>query len=91
MQKTLNSHEVKMPLWLIPMLYVGVAVVCALVLPRLEQEYLAAYSHSMSVASAQAALSAIASGMLALTGMVFALGFVMVQFSAMAYSPRSSG
>jgi uncharacterized membrane protein len=44
--------------------------------------------HGTSVASAQAALSAIASGMLALTGIVFALAFVMVQFSAAAYSPR---
>ena len=63
-------------------------VICGLVFPRLEQEYLAAYSHGMSVASAQATLSAIASGMMALTGIVFALAFVMVQFSAIAYSPR---
>jgi uncharacterized membrane protein len=32
--------------------------------------------------------SAIASGMIALTGIVFSLTFVMVQFSASAYSPR---
>ena len=32
--------------------------------------------------------SSIASGMMALTGVVFSLGFVMVQFSAIAYSPR---
>ena len=32
--------------------------------------------------------SAIASGMIALTGIVFSLAFVMVQFSATAYSPR---
>ena len=57
-------------------------------MPRLEQEYLATYSHGMSVASAQATLSAVASGMMALTGIVFALAFVMVQFSAIAYSPR---
>ncbi len=66
----------------------GVTVVGGLVRPRLEQEYCAAYSHGMSVASAQATLSAIASGMMALTGIVFALAFVMVQFSAIAYSPR---
>jgi uncharacterized membrane protein len=50
-----------------------VTAICGLTLPRLEQEYLAAYSHGMSVASAQATLSAIASGMMALTGIVFAL------------------
>ncbi|MDS4040961.1 MAG: DUF2254 domain-containing protein [Candidatus Competibacter sp.] len=77
-----------MPIWFIPMLYVGVTAICGLTLPRLEQEYLAVYSHGMSVASAQATLSAIASGMMALTGIVFALAFVMVQFSAIAYSPR---
>ena len=42
----------------------------------------------LSVASAQALLSAAASGMMALTGIVFAMAFVMVQFSAIAYSPR---
>jgi uncharacterized membrane protein len=43
---------------------------------------------ALSVASAQALLSAAASGMMALTGIVFAMAFVMVQFSAIAYSPR---
>ncbi len=33
-------------------------------------------------------LSSITSGMIALTGIVFSLAFVMVQFSAVAYSPR---
>jgi uncharacterized membrane protein len=88
MRTALKAYPRNVPLWLIPMLYVGVTAVCALVLPRLEQEYLAAFSHSLSVSSALAALSAIASGMIALTGIVFALAFVMVQFSAVAYSPR---
>ena len=70
------------------MLYVSVTVVCGVVFPRLEHEYLASFSHSLSVASALAALSTVASGMMALTGIVFALAFVMVQFSAVAYSPR---
>lgn len=84
----LKMKPSNMPPWLIPMLYVGVTIACVLVLPRIEQKYLAAYSHGMSVASAQATLSAVASGMMALTGIVFALAFVMVQFSAIAYSPR---
>ncbi len=70
------------------MVYVGAAVTAGLTLPRLEQAYLASYNLSMSVGSAQAYLSAAASGMMALTGIVFAMGFVMVQFSAIAYSPR---
>ena len=42
----------------------------------------------MSVPAAMAIYSAIASGMIALTGIVFSLTFLMVQFSATAYSPR---
>ena len=53
-----------------------------------EQAYLSGYTIALSVSSAQALLSAAASGMMALTGIVFAMAFVMVQFSAIAYSPR---
>jgi uncharacterized membrane protein len=67
---------------------VGTSVVGGFVLPRLEQAYLATYTLRISVASAQAYLSATASGMMALMGIVFAMAFVMVQFSAIAYSPR---
>ena len=74
--------------WFIPMLYVSGAVLCGLVLPRIEQAYLPGYAFDMSVSSAQALLSAASSGMMALTGIVFAMAFVMVQFSAIAYSPR---
>jgi uncharacterized membrane protein len=77
-----------MPLWLIPMVYTVLSVVAALTLPRLEQHYLAAYTHEMSVGSAVAFFSAVGSGTMALTGIVFAIAFVMVQFSALAYSPR---
>jgi uncharacterized membrane protein len=74
--------------WFIPMFYVCGAVLGGLALPRFEQAYLSSYSLALSVASAQALLSAAASGMMALTGIVFAMAFVMVQFSAIAYSPR---
>jgi len=77
-----------MPLWSIPMLYAATSLICGFVLPRLEHAYLASYTLGVSVASAQAFFSAVASGMMALTGIVFAIAFVMVQFSAIAYSPR---
>lgn len=63
-------------------------VAVAAILPRLEQRYLADWDSTISVSSAIAITSSIASGMLALTGIVFSLIFVMVQFSATAYSPR---
>jgi uncharacterized membrane protein len=77
--------------WLIPMLYVIGAVAGGLVLPRIEHAWqtdTAIQAFELSVSSAQAYLSAAASGMMALTGIVFAMGFVMVQFSSIAYSPR---
>lgn len=77
-----------MHLWLIPMLYVCASVATGLILPRIEQLYFASYTLNLSVASAQAYLSAAGSGMMALTGIVFAMAFVMVQFNAIAYSPR---
>ena len=77
-----------MPLWLIPMVYTVASVLAGLILPRLEHEYFPGYSHGMSEAAAIALFSAISSGMMALTGIVFAIAFVMVQFSALAYSPR---
>ena len=77
-----------MRLWLIPMLYVCASVATGLILPRIEQTYFSSYTLNLSVASAQAYLSAAGSGMMALTGIVFAMAFVMVQFNAIAYSPR---
>ena len=77
-----------MRMWVIPMVYVGAAVSAGLSLPRFEQAYLASDTLLLSIGSAQAYLSAAASGMMSLTGIVFAMGFVMVQFSAIAYSPR---
>ena len=67
-----------MHLWLIPMIYVAGSVVCGLGLPRIEQLYLLSYTFNLSVSSAQACLSAAASGMMALTGIVFAMAFIMV-------------
>lgn len=77
-----------MYLWLIPMTYVIASAVGGMILPRLEQAYLTSYTISISVASAQAYLATAASGTMAITGIVFAMAFVMVQFSAIAYSPR---
>jgi uncharacterized membrane protein len=77
-----------MPLWLIPMLYAAVSIVCGLTLPRIEHIYWAPNAFGISVTSAQAFFSSVASGMIALTGIVFSIGLVMVQFSSIAYSPR---
>jgi uncharacterized membrane protein len=76
-----------MPLWLIPIIYAFASFVGGITLPRLEQAYFP-YASGLSVTSAQAFFSAVASGMITLTGIVFSVGLVMVQFGAIAYSPR---
>ncbi|GGJ43513.1 DUF2254 domain-containing protein [Neoroseomonas lacus] len=77
-----------MPVWLIPIVYTVVSIVCGLVLPRLENAYAVSLDLGVSAAAVLAALSAISSGMMALTGIVLSIAFVMLQFSAITYSPR---
>jgi uncharacterized membrane protein len=77
-----------MPLWLIPMVYTLGSALAALTLPRLESAFLPGLTHGMSVSAALTLFGAVGSGMMALTGIVFAITFVMVQFNAAAYSPR---
>ncbi len=74
--------------WVAPLAYTAVTFIFGLVFPRLEHRFLPELVSTISVSSAMAIGSAIASGMIALTGIVFSLAFVMVQFSATAYSPR---
>jgi uncharacterized membrane protein len=70
------------------MIYAASAVPAGMILPRLEHRFWATTSTTLSSAVALTILSSITSGMIALTGIVFSLAFVMVQFSAVAYSPR---
>ena len=73
--------------WVIPLSYAVRAVVIGLGFPRPEAQIfhgLTATHHSC----AMAIYSSIASGILALSGVVFSLAFVMIRFSATAYSPR---
>ena len=74
--------------WVIPLIYSAAAVVLGAAIPRLERRYLPHLVAPMPSSVAIAIDSSVASGMLALTGIVFALAFVMVQFGALAYSPR---
>jgi uncharacterized membrane protein len=76
-----------MQLWLIPTFYAAASIAAGFLVPRFESRFLAA-SLDLSTSSAQAYLSAVASGMMALTGIVFSIAFVLVQFNAVVYSPR---
>jgi uncharacterized membrane protein len=87
---------VSMALWLIPMIYVGVTLCFGIAFLRFEHEYLAPYAvilsrwffTDFSIASAQACLGAIASGMIGLTAIVFTVAYITAQFNSVAYSPR---
>jgi uncharacterized membrane protein len=74
--------------WVIPLSYALVATLAGMIFPRIEMPVFHGLSATVSVPAAMAIYSSIASGMLALSGIVFSLAFVMIQFSATAYSPR---
>jgi uncharacterized membrane protein len=83
-----KRHKMELPNWGIPVSYAVIAVVVGLGLPRIESHWLPRIDSGLSPVAAVVIYSSIASGMMALTGVVFSLVFVMVQFSAIAYSPR---
>jgi uncharacterized membrane protein len=80
--------RLRLPNWVIPALYAFFAVTAGLVLPRLEARLFPELVSDWSASSVLAMFSIVGSGMIALTGIVFSLAFVMVQFSSTAYSPR---
>ena len=83
-----ERYKRQLSAWGIPALYAGAAIAAGLTFPRIESHVFPSFVAKMSISAAMAVYSAIASGMIALTGIVFSLVFVMVQFSATAYSPR---
>ena len=74
--------------WLVPLVYAAAALTSGVTVARLANVLLPGFASTVSANAAIGIYSSIASGMLALTGIVFSLTFVMVQFSATAYSPR---
>jgi uncharacterized membrane protein len=72
----------------VPLAWAAAGIALGLGLPHVEARFFPGLAAAASPASAQVILSTIASGMMALTAIVFSVAFVMVQFSATAYSPR---
>jgi uncharacterized membrane protein len=83
-----RHRKIESPNWAIPVSYAVIAVLVGLTLPRIESRWLPAIDSGLSPVAAVVIYSSIASGVMALTGVVFSLVFVMVQFSGIAYSPR---
>jgi uncharacterized membrane protein len=82
------KSQLRVSTWVIPLSYALVATAAGMILPRIEMPVFHGLTATVSVSAAMAIYSSIASGMLALSGIVFSLAFVMIQFSATAYSPR---
>ena len=87
--KSLAGRLITLRVWTIPLVYIVATLVAGYFVPRFETRFIH-YGHPMAVASAIAFFSAVSSGMIALTGIVFAVAFVLVQFVAGNYSPRLS-
>jgi uncharacterized membrane protein len=86
--KRIHKRWQKLSGWVTPLIYACTALVVAMALPRLERHLLPGLVSTVSAPAALAICSSVASGMIALTSIVFSLTFLMVQFSASAYSPR---
>jgi uncharacterized membrane protein len=82
----LRRHHVMF--WGTPALYTAAALAAGLTLPGLEARVFPGLVSAVTASEATAIYSAIASGTIALTGIVFSLVFFMVQFGATDYSPR---
>ncbi|HVG92690.1 MAG TPA: DUF2254 domain-containing protein, partial [Alphaproteobacteria bacterium] len=83
-----KANRMHMSPWFVPMVYAVTAILAGMFLPRVELLFFPHLKVELSIDVAIALYSSIASGMMALTGIVFSLTFLMVQFSATAYSPR---
>ena len=89
MHRLLSVHShTQATTWTITSVYAAGAVAAGTLLPRLESGLLPGILSPLTIPAAMSIYSSVASGMIALSGLVFSVTFVMVQFGASAYSPR---
>jgi uncharacterized membrane protein len=74
--------------WVLPFMYVIAAILLGWLLPRIDSQFIPGHWQTVSINSETAILSSIASGMMALTGIVFSMVLVSVQVAGSSYSPR---
>ena len=83
------SHYRRRRIWFIPTLWMMLAIAMAIVLARVNLTGVdPGFTTGVTSGVVVPVLSSVASGMMALTGIVFSLTFVFVQFGSTAYSPR---
>lgn len=74
-------------IWVVPIIYILLALILGIILPKIDG-VLSGQRSYFSPGTATSLLSAISSGMIAFTGFVFSMLFVIVQFGSSAYTPR---
>jgi hypothetical protein len=72
----LGQRRSRLPDWAIPLLYSIAAIFATFSLPRMEHRFLPGFNSEMSAPAAMAIYTSVGTGMLALTGIVFALAFM---------------
>src|ERR1044071_6486508 len=77
-----QARRIHLGPWLIPGLYAVTAIAASIILPRIVHYVFPHLKAEASIDTSIAIYSSVASGMMALTGIVFSLTFLMVQFSA---------
>ena len=75
-------------MWLIPLGFIFLSIVLSILMPWLDRRITVEPPFTYSASSAQATLSAIASGMLVFTGFVFSILTFAIQFGASTFTPR---
>ncbi len=84
-----NPEHTRSPrLGLITWVYIGTAIALGYAAPRFNQWFFPWLVSPLEKSSISTILATIASGMITLTGIVFSLVFVIVQFGSSTYSPR---
>ena len=68
--------------------YIGVALALGFIVPWVDQRFIPGWFSPVDKSTMTSMLSAVASGMITLTGVVFSLVFVLLQFGSATYSPR---
>jgi uncharacterized membrane protein len=75
-------------LWLVPGLFVVLAIAMGIVLPEVDESSGTRIGLSFGAGAAEAILGALAGGMITFTGFVFSILLLAVQFGSSQFSPR---
>ena len=75
-------------MWLIPLAFMALSIGLSILMPWVDRHVAGEPPFTYSASSAQATLSAIASGMLVFTGFVFSILTFAIQFGASTFTPR---